>query len=299
MQIDASTPKCAKLECISPADIMHMRYSRVSRFALRFAVAALVLFLLLFCGIHAYTVYLTHRAVLLLDEATRIRIGTNEESVLPLVSRYGFVKQAPPRSEPDANCPVTAKGICLDLFPQTHEEIEYRKAQRPDYTYEVDLSPFDVFAALHQRPRGVHLALAYLMFRTPIFLRNLLSLRDWRAFTYIAIRGERVDRVSSGLWVEGSSRWLGHSWHLVGEMFPPSMPQKTYSASEGWLEINTTGDSTDQSITPAANTEQLKAAQSINTGCLTGLIPCGSLHDLSPRAFEYKKLHPESDSNLD
>ena len=277
---------------------MHMR-SRVFRFALRFALAALVLIIVLFCGLRAYTVNLTHRAVLLLDESTRIHIGASEDSILPLVVHYGGVKRAPPDSEPTGNCPVTTEGICLDLFPQTPEEIEYEKAHRPDYTYEVDLSPFNVFAAMHQQPRGVHLALAYLMFRTPIFLRNLLSMRDWRAFTYIAIRGGRVEGVSSGLWVEGSASWLGHSWHLVGAMFPASMPQKTYSAEEGWLEINTTGDSTDQSITPAATAEQLNAAQSINTSCLTGLIPCGSLHDLSPRAFEYKKRHPEADSNLD
>ena len=137
------------------------------------------------------------------------------------------------------------------------------------------------------------------MFRTPIFLRNLLSLRDCYAFAYVRIRGGRVEGVNSGLFVEGRARWLGHSWHLLGEMFPPSRPQKTYSAEEGFLELNTGGESTDQSITPAANAEQFNAARSINTSCLTDLIPCGSLHDLSPRAFEYKKLHPESDSNLE
>jgi hypothetical protein len=281
-----------------PAAISRMFNNGLLRFALRFAVAAFVLMIVLFCGFRAYTVYLTHRAVLPLDEATRIQIGANEGAILPFVARYGFVKQAQSPAEPSGNCPVPP-GICLDLSPQSREELEYRHAHRPDYTYEVDLSPFDAFSALHQRPRGVHLALAYLMFRTPIFLRNLLSLRDWRAFAYVRIRGGRVEGVSSGLWVEGSTRWLGHSWHLLGEMFPPSLPQKTYRAEEGWLELNTTGDSTDQSITPAATAEQFKAARTINTNCLTGLIPCSSLHDLSPRAFEYKKLHPESDSNLE
>ena len=269
------------------------------RFALRFAVGALALIIVLFCGFRAYTVYLTHRAVLLLDEATRIRIGANEDSILPLVARYGFVKRAPSPPQPSDDCPVTTDGICFEPSPQSREELEYWNAHRPDYTYEVDLSPFDALSALHQRPRGIHLALAYLMFRTPIFLRNLLSLRDWNAFAYIRIRGGHVEGVSSGLFVEGSTRWLGHSWHLLGEMFPPSLPQKTYSAEEGWLELNTTGDSIDQSITPAATAEQFKAARSINTSCLTGLIPCSSLHDLSPRAFEYKKLHPESGGNLE
>jgi hypothetical protein len=282
-----------------PTAILRALNTGLLRFAIRFAVAALVLIIVLFCGFRAYTVYLTHRAVLLLDEATRIQIGANEDSILPFVARYGFVKQAPPSPEPTGNCPVTTDGICLDLSPQSREELDYWNAHRPDYTYEVDLSPFDAFSAMHQRPRGVHLALAYLMFRTPIILRNLLSLRDWRAFAYVSIRGGRVEGVSSGLFVEGSTCWLGHSWHLLREMFPLSLPQKTYSAEEGWLELNTTGNSTDQSITPAATAEQFKAARSINTSCLTGLIPCSSLHDLSPRAYEYKKLHPESDSNLE
>jgi len=281
------------------AAILRMFNIGLLRFALRFAVAAFVLIIVLFCGFRAYTVYLTHRAVLLLDEATRIQIGANEDSTLPFVARYGFVKQAQSSAEPSDHCPGPPNGICFELSPQSREELEYWNAHRPDYTYEVDLSPFDAFSALHQRPRGVHLALAYLMFRTPIFLRNLLSLRDWRAFAYVSIRGRRVEGVSSGLWVEGSTGWLGHSWHLLGEMFPPSLPQKSYSAEEGWLELNTTGNSTDQSITPAATVEQFKAARSINTNCLTDLIPCSSLHDLSPRAFEYKKMHPESDSNLD
>jgi len=267
------------------AAILRMFNIGLLRFALRFAVAAFVLIIVLFCGFRAYTVYLTHRAVLLLDEATRIQ--------------NGFVKQAQSSAEPSDHCPGPPNGICFELSPQSREELEYWNAHRPDYTYEVDLSPFDAFSALHQRPRGVHLALAYLMFRTPIFLRNLLSLRDWRAFAYVSIRGRRVEGVSSGLWVEGSTGWLGHSWHLLGEMFPPSLPQKSYSAEEGWLELNTTGNSTDQSITPAATVEQFKAARSINTNCLTDLLPCSSLHDLSPRAFEYKKMHPESDSNLD
>jgi hypothetical protein len=276
----------------------HYSYAALSRVSLRAQVRGVGTRALTcpLCGFRAHTVYLTHSAVLMLDEATRIRIGVSEDSILPLVVHYGGVKRA--RTLTD-DCPVKVNEGCLEPPPQSQEELAYWNAHHPDYTYEVDLSPFNVFAALHQQLKGVHLSLAYLMFRTPIFLRNLLSLRDWRAFTYIAIRGGRVEGVSRGLWVEGSDRWLGHSWHLVGAMFSPSMPQKTYIAEEGWLELNTTGDSTDQSITPAATTDQLKAAQSINTGCLTGLIPCSSLHDLSPRAFEYKKLHPESDSNLD
>ena len=83
-----------------PAVILRALNTGLLRFALRFSVAALVLIIVLFCGFRAYTVYLTHRAVLLLDEATRIQIGANEDFILPFVARYGAVKQAPTPPEP-------------------------------------------------------------------------------------------------------------------------------------------------------------------------------------------------------
>jgi len=255
------------------------------RLALRLVVVGFVLIVLLFCGLRVYTVYSTHRAVLLLDEATRIQIGATENSILPLVTSYSGVKQAPPPPERTDDCPSKA-------------DCEFWNAHLPDYSYEVDLSPFNVFSAMHQSPKGFHLAIAYLMFRTPIFLRNLLSLRDWYAFARINIRAGRVENVSSGLYVEGRRCWLAHSWHLLAGMPQSDMPQTTYHAEAGWLELNTSGQMTDQTITSVATGEQFQAARSINTRCLTELIPCNSLSDLSPRAFEYERLHPEADSNL-
>jgi len=275
-------------------------YHRLLRLRLRIGLSVLVLFVLIYCGLRAYTVYLTHRAVLLLDEATRIQIGDSEESVLPLVARYGGIKQLPPPPEPTDDCRHDTVGhICFANPPESSADREYRIAHTPDYTYAVALSPFNVFSAFHQELRGIHLALGYLMFRTPIFVRNLFSLRDWRAYAYIEIRGGRVESVGSGLWVEGRDRWLAHSWALSPDLRNPDKPQETYRADEGWLELNTTGNMTDHYLTPAATAEQLQAARSINTDCLTGLIPCSSLHDLSPRAYEYKKRHPEADSNLE
>jgi hypothetical protein len=237
--------------------------------------------------------------VLLLDEATHIQIGASEDSILPLVARYSGFKQAPPPPEPINDCVDTIGGGCiLQSSPQSRADREYRNAHRPDYSYGVELSPFNVFSAMYQQPRGIHLALTYIMFRTPIFLRNFLSLRNWRAFAYINIRGGRVENVGSGLFVEGRTRWLGHSWGLSTEVLNPDKPQETYQADEGWLEINTTGDMTAHHITPTATADQFQAARSINSHCLTGMIPCGSLHELSPRAYEYKKQHPDSDSNL-
>jgi hypothetical protein len=272
---------------------------RLRRLALRFSVAALILIVLLYCGLRVYTVYLTHRAVLLLDEATRVQIGATEGSMLPLIAHYGGVKQAPPSPEPTDDCPVTVDGVCLQLPPQSRADREYLNAHLPDYTYEVDLSPFNVFSERHQPSRGIHRAIAVSMFQTSIFLRNLFSLRNWDAFAYISIRAGRVEGVTSGLFVEGRTKWLGHSWHLSGDMPSTDMPQERYRAEAGFLELNTGGGITEHYLTPAATADQFQAARSINTHCLTGLIPCSDLPDLSPRAFEYKKLHPKADSNLE
>lgn len=269
-----------------PSAYLRAFYLRLLRLRLRISISVLLIVVFAYGGLRAYTVYLTHRAVILLGEATHIQIGDSEESVLPLVARYGGVKQLPPPPEPTDDCRI--KAACKD-----------RNAHIPDYTYEIDLSPFNVFSAMHQELRGIHLTLGYLMFRTPIFVRNLVSLRDWDAFAYIGIRAGRVEIVGCGLFVEGRDRWLGHSWRLSTDFPDYDKPQETYRADEGWLEINTTGDMTSHHLTPAATAEQVQAARSINTQCLTGLIPCSSLHDLSPRAYEYKKRHPDADSNLE
>jgi len=65
-------------------------------------------------------------------------------------------------------------------------------------------------------------------------------------------------------------------------MSSSDMPQETYRAEAGFLELNTGGGITEHYLTPAAAADQLQAARSINTHCLTGLIPCSDLPDLSP-----------------
>jgi hypothetical protein len=280
------------------AAILHTLNRRMVRFGLKFAASAFVLILFLFCGFRAYSVFLAHRAILLLDEARSIQIGDAEESIRPLVARYGAAKWTPPSERTD-NCPLILNEVCIQSPPESTSDREYRNAHQPDYTYGVEISPFDLFALLHDQFRGFHLALVYLMFRTPIFWRNLLALRNWDAFAYISIRGRHVEKVSSGLYVEGRTQWLGHAWHLLAEMPPPESPKKTYRAEVGFLELNTGGSITEQTLTPSATAEQFVAARSITKICITSLILCNSLTDLSPRAFEYKRLHPEADSNLE
>ena len=83
-------------------------YHRLLRLAVRLAMFVVVFIALLCCGLRVYTAYLAHRAVALLDEAARIQVGATEDSILPLVSRYGGQKQIPPPPEDIENCPNKA-----------------------------------------------------------------------------------------------------------------------------------------------------------------------------------------------
>jgi hypothetical protein len=244
-------------------------------------MAALVLIALLYCGLRIYTGYLTHRATSLLDEATRIQVGATEDSILPLVSRYHGVKWTPPPPTPIDDCSDKA-------------ECEYRNARIPDYAYYLDLSPFDVMSALNRQTGRLHRALAALMFQTSNSWRDPFSLRDWLVYVQINIHAGRVEEINSGLFVGGSTRWLGNTWVLSADMPRLDMRSKAYAVSGTFLTFPGNGGAgTEHYLTPAATPEQFQAAQSFNVRCLTGFIPCRCLGDLSPRAIQYMSQHPE------
>jgi len=261
-------------------------YDRLLRLALRSTVAALVLIALLYCGIRAYTVYLTHRAISLLDEAARIQVGATEDSILPLVARYGGVKRKPD--------PPIQTDDCADKAG-----CEYYNAHLPDYAYGIGLSPFGVMFAPDRQAGRIRSALAALMIETPSSWRDPLSLRDWEVFADFRIRAGRVEAIHGGIYLEGRTRWLGNTWELVADLPHPEMPQKAYSIGGTFLTFPGNGGAgTMHYLTPAATPEQFQAARSFDTRCLNGLIPCRCLGDLSPRAFQYLEQHPEVGSTI-
>ena len=248
---------------------------------LRLTMALLVLMALLYCGLRAYTVYITSRAVSLLDDATHIQIGATEESILPFVSRYGGRRWTSPVPEDTGDCPNKA-------------DCEYYNAHIPDYAYGVGISPFNVMSAPERQTGGLHRALAALMIQTPSSWRDPFSLRDWEVFADIHIRAGHVQKVFSGLYVEGRTRWLGNTWELSADQPHLDMQSKDYAISGTFLTFPGNGGAgTEHYLTPAATPEQVRAAHSFNVRCLSGFIPCRCLVDLSPRAFQYMNQHPE------
>ena len=99
-------PKSVKLIPVPFPALLRALYPRLLRLALRFTIAALVFIAILYCSLRAYTGYLAHRAVSLLAEAARIQVGATEDSILPLVARYGGVKWVPETPVPIDDCPT-------------------------------------------------------------------------------------------------------------------------------------------------------------------------------------------------
>jgi hypothetical protein len=281
----------AMLLTMPPARLLNALYHRVCHLVPRLAIFGFALILLLYCGLRVYTGYMAHRAFTLLDEVSRIQVGSTEDSVLPLVASYGGLKRFPLPPTPTDDC--ADKAYCA-----------YLNARIPDYTYDVEISPFHVFAGLNRDLKGLHRLLALLMFRTSDSWRDPLSLRAWLVNVNIPIKAGRVERVQGGIYVEGRTHWLGrtrwlaNTWNLSADM-PPEWQSKAYAVDGFTLTMtNSGGAGTQNYLTPAATSEQFQAARSFNTRCITSLVPCSCLADLTPHAFEYISRHPEVGSTV-
>jgi hypothetical protein len=271
------------LFCMETEASKRQRKYRLPRIALKLASFFGILILLLECGLFFYSRYLLHKALRLREEAAQIQIGASEESILPFVRRYGGTRELP--SKPGPRPAWCIKGYCdWDIPPNF------------DYSYEITLSPLNVFSGMFHEPGSIQYTLAYLMFRTPSALRNLLFLRNWKVSTTIKIRNQQIQTVFCGLWVEGLSRWLGDDWGLSNEMHGSGKQQKAYYADGYFLLVNYRGNGVYHNLTLAATPEQIQAAHSLNENCVTGLIPCRCLSELIPNATHYLSHHPDDGS---
>lgn len=233
-----------------------------SVFMLKLALSLIVALLVCCFALRAYSRYTVHRALSMLSEAALIGVGDNEEIVLPLVARYGGTKRYPESTQIDS----------------------------ASYSYEVKLSPFQVFS-------NGHGAMAYLMIYAPDYLRGFLGLRNWLVLVGVQIQNGRVKSVNGDAFVEGGHGWLGNNWHkLAGIGEAPS----SYSIEMSFLNIAQNGGSgLDESFTPIATHEQVQVSYDFNHSCFTGFIPCRTLCDFKPNLFRYLKAHPEVRGNFD
>lgn len=233
-----------------------------------------------------YTAFKASRAKLLLVEASRVRIGDSEASVLALVQRYGGVKWEPSGS---TRTTMGSRENWLD-------KSEYERALRtyPDYDYSILVNPwgFPTIAPESDSRRRLKAVLRSAMEVVPASVRAPFGLRDWLSSVDINIRDGRVSKVSGMVLVEGRSRWLNYEWSLVSEM--PREPQsRTYMTEPVNILMKTDRSRGLRNIlTPTASEQETEAAHLWNTTCLTSFRSCTDRCELSPAAFRYMTNHP-------
>jgi hypothetical protein len=103
--------------------------SRGCVLGLRLAIVALLIVAAVWGSLWAYVEYRVHRARLMLAEASRVRVGDTEASVLPLVRRYDGFKWTPE--------PLSPREQWIDK-----DEYDYQENRLSDYRYELEVSPF-------------------------------------------------------------------------------------------------------------------------------------------------------------
>jgi hypothetical protein len=265
------------------ADTGVLSMSRARTLALRFVVIALVIVAAFWGLLQTYAQYKAHRAKSLLAEASRVQVGDTEESVLALSSRYDGFKWTPE--------PLPPREQWIDK-----DEYDYQLNLQCDYKYELGISPFGISVA-SPASRWTQILRAARE-RVPEHLRPLLGLRDWGTTVELSIRRGRVQSVSAMTLVEGRSQWVGHSWELAERMPRSHMPARAYSIGAAHLTMADGGGEMVQNFfTPTASKQEMKAARKFDARCLTSLRGCG-LCDVSPRALEYLKNHPDAAWNI-
>ena len=224
----------------------------------------------------------------MLADASHVRIGDSESSVLALVRQYQGIKWAPPES---TRTTMSSREDWVD-------KSEYERALRtyPDYVYSISVNPWGFPTTAPESGPGQTLdrLLRFAMNVVPANVRAPLGLRDWVSGVNISIRDGRVSKVLGDVLVEGRTRWLNHQWSLVSEMRREPMQSQNYATEPINILMRT-----DRSrglgniLTPQASEQETEAAHLWNTACLTSLRSCADRCELSPAAFRYMKNHPE------
>jgi len=257
--------------------------SRVYALGLRTAAVVVLCVAALWCSLWTYVGYERHRAVSLFTEASRVRVGDTEASILPLLGRYGGYRWMTEALPPEAEW--------IDK-----DEYSYQINRVSDYSYVIGISPFGTttgqLTRLNQTMRTVREVV-------PRHLQALMGMRDWGTTVQISIRNRRVRSISAMALVRGQSRWLGNRWELAEGMPRHDMRPRAYAIGAANLTMEDGGgDMIENVFTPEASEEEAEAARQFNAACLTSIRGCKGLCDVAPRALEYLRQHPDAVWNI-
>jgi hypothetical protein len=257
--------------------------SRAYTLGFRVLVVTLLSAAALRCSLWTYVGYERHRAMSLLAETSRVRIGDTEVSILPLLGHYGghkwMTESLPPRER------------WIDK-----DEYDYQMNRVSDYSYVLGISPFGTttgqMTRLNQAMRTGREAV-------PSRLRALVGMRDWGTTVQLSIRNGLVQSISAMALVKGKSEWLGNRWELAEGMPRHDMRPRAYAIGAATLTMEDGGgDMIENVFTPRASAEEAEAARQFNVACFTSIRGCNGLCDVAPRALEYLEQHPDAVWNI-
>lgn len=230
-----------------------------------------VLFLC-FAMARLYFEYQINRASRMLSEVQAIAVSQSEQSIRPLLSRFGGFRW----------------NVQLGALE--------------DYNYVVEVNPWG-FPSV-SRPKSDESAELCGVGLCGV-IRRALGLRHWAVFGEIAIKGEKVAAVQADMFVEGATMWLGNSWRLSPgprefERDPtakylqwPPKPNLNF-VSTGILEMGTGGgDFWEFWLKPSSGAAQHQAATGWNLACLNSFRGCENLCELLPKAAPLFREHSE------
>jgi hypothetical protein len=211
--------------------------------------------------------YEIHRASQLATSVRAVKVGDSEDSLRPLLDRYGGFRW--------------------------NEQL----GALEDYNYVFEINPwrFPTFLNLRSAPIGNGLNRRF---------RRAIALRQWMVESEISIKQHRVVAVQEEMYVEGKTMWLGTSWRLSETpreferdpnseylQWPPE-PDVDF-VSPAILEITEGGTEWEFWVKPTSPTIQRRVADRWNFGCFDSFRGCNSECNLLPEAAPYFKEHGE------
>lgn len=209
-----------------------------------------------------------HHACEMLAMVQAIRIGDSEDSIRPLLKRFGGYRW------------------------------ERQLGALEDYNDELLVNPwrFPTFSGGESTPVGAALNAR---------IRRAIGFRYWMVSCEIAVKEKLIVAVQADTFVEGSDRWLGTSWRLSEKpreyardpkadylVWPPQ-PDLDF-VSTAILEMrDSSGDAWAFWVKPSSPTVERQVASRWNLSCLDSFRGCDNMCDLLPEARRFFAEHSD------
>jgi len=240
--------------------------------AARLLVVAVGILFLCYVTPRLLLAYQIHRASKMLAKVQRVNVGDSEDSIRPLLKRYG--------------------GYRWDVQLGALE----------DFNYVLEVNPWRFPTVSNYKSGGREHPIGVGMNAR---LRRAMGLRQWLVTSEIAVKKQQIVAVQADVFVEGKIMWLGTSWRLsekprefkrdpTADYVQWPLPPNLHFVSPAFLEMGTGGGTSwDFWFKPPSPAVQRRVANRWNFGCLDSFRGCDSLCDLLPEAARFFNEHSD------